>query len=50
MALGEDSSCRKHAAHVITRGRAGINTDDVRAELGCSGNVRGWRKCKVDGS
>ncbi|CAF9943205.1 MAG: hypothetical protein ALECFALPRED_010837 [Alectoria fallacina] len=50
MVLGDDTSSCEYAAHIITSMRADISTDDVRADLGCSGDVREWRKCKVDNS
>lgn len=50
MALGDDTSSCEYAAHIITSMRADISTDDVRADLGCGGDVREWRKCKVDNS
>ncbi len=50
MVLGDDTSSCEYAAHIITSMRADISTDDVRADLGCGGDVREWRKCKVDNS
>ena len=50
MVLGDDTSSCEYAAHIITSMRADITTDDVRADLGCGGDVREWRKCKVDNS
>ncbi|KAM0801822.1 hypothetical protein BDR22DRAFT_820514 [Usnea florida] len=51
MALGDDdtSSC-EYAAHIITSMRADVSADDVKADLGCGGDVRGWKGCKVDNS
>lgn len=48
--LGDDTSSCEYAAHIITSMRADIGTDDVRADLGCGGDVGEWRKCKVDNS
>ena len=50
MVLGDDTSSCEYAAHIITSMRADISTDDVRADLGCVGDIREWRKCKVDNS
>lgn len=50
MVLGDDTSSCEYAAHIITSMRADISTDDVRADLGCGGDVGEWRKCKVDNS
>lgn len=50
MVLGDDTSSCEYAAHIITSMRADISTDDVRADLGCGGDIREWRKCKVDNS
>ena len=50
MVLSDDTSSCEYAAHIITSMRADISTDDVRADLGCGGDVREWRKCKVDNS
>lgn len=49
--LGDDdtSSC-EYAAHIITSMRADVSADDVRADLGCGGELRGGRGCKVDNS
>lgn len=48
--LSDDTSSCEYAAHIITSMRADISTDDVRADLGCCGDVGEWRKCKVDNS
>lgn len=50
MVLGDDTSSCEYAAHIITSMRADVSTDDIRADLGCGGDVREWRKCKVDNS
>ena len=50
MVLGDDTSSCEYAAHIITGMRADISADDVRADLGCGGDIREWRKCKVDNS
>ena len=50
MVLGDDTSSCEYAAHIITSMRADVSTDDVRADLGCGGDVGEWRKCKVDNS
>ncbi len=50
MVLGDDTSSCEYAAHIITSMRADVSTDEVRADLGCGGDVREWRRCKVDNS
>lgn len=50
MVIGDDTSSCEYAAHIITSMRADISTDDVRKDLGCGGDIREWRKCKVDNS
>ena len=50
MVLGDDTSSCEYAAHIITSMRADITTDEIRADLGCGGDVRELGKCKVDNS
>lgn len=50
MVLGDDTSSCEYAAHIITSMRADVSTDDVRADLGCGGDVGEWRKCTVNNS
>lgn len=50
MVLGDDTSSCEYAAHIITSMRADITTDDIRADLGCGGDVKELGKCKVDNS
>lgn len=50
MVLGDDTSSCEYAAHIITSMRADISTDDIRADLGCGGDIGELRKCKVDNS